>query len=95
MFLSRGKHKVFPHIGGVTPTPFDFEFTTPITLSLIQDKKQAVKVLNTERDFVEAYVEFTHYVEMLYLEALDHSVHSSLEKRQAEKHYHNKNRRKR
>jgi hypothetical protein len=40
------------------------------------------------RAFVEAYVEFTHYVERLYLDAGGHSVHAVPGKGQAEKHHH-------
>ncbi|MEW6215188.1 MAG: DUF6448 family protein, partial [Nitrospirota bacterium] len=38
-------------------------------------KKHADESIEAEREFVEAYVEFTHYVERLHLDAVGHGIH--------------------
>ncbi len=53
-----------------------------------ETKKHADESLEAGREFVEAYVEFTHYVERLYLDAGGYSAHALSGKGQAEKHHH-------
>lgn len=50
-------------------------------------KKHADESVEAGRKFVEAYVEFTHYVERLYLDAT-HAAHSRHEVGNAEEHLH-------
>jgi hypothetical protein len=53
-----------------------------------ETKKHSDESIEAGREFVEAYVEFTHYVERLYLDAEGHSAHALQGKGQAEKHHH-------
>jgi len=43
----------------------------------LEKKKHAEHSVAAGREFVEAYVEFTHYVERLHLDAADHAGHSA------------------
>jgi hypothetical protein len=52
-----------------------------------ETKKHADKTLEEGRELVEAYVEFTHYVERLHLGAEGHSARAFQGKEQAEKHH--------
>lgn len=51
-------------------------------------KKHAEESVAAGRESVEAYVELTHYVERLYLNAEGNSAHTTPGKGQAEKHQH-------
>ncbi len=52
-----------------------------------ETRKHADENVAAGREFVKAYVEFTHYVERLYLDA-GGSVHALSDKGQTEKHHH-------
>lgn len=51
-------------------------------------KKHADESVEAGREFVEAYVEFTHYVERIYMDAASPSGHSMPEGGKAEEHHH-------
>jgi hypothetical protein len=53
-----------------------------------ETKKHSDKSVEAGRKFVEAYVEFTHYVERLYFDAAGHSTHAFQGKGQAKKYLH-------
>jgi len=55
----------------------------------MEAKKHADHSIETGRKFVEAYVEFTHYVERLHEDALSYSGHAAEPKKgTAEQHHH-------
>lgn len=52
-------------------------------------KKSADKSVESGREFVEAYVEFTHYVERLYLDAVAKGMHhGNIKETKKEEHHH-------
>lgn len=53
-------------------------------------KKRADESVEAGREFVEAYVEFTHYVERLHMDAMSHGVHhaEAAEMKAGEPHHH-------
>ena len=53
-----------------------------------ETKKHADESVEAGREFVEAYVEFTHYVERLYMDATSPSEHSKAEEGKAEEQHH-------
>lgn len=54
-----------------------------------ETKKHADESVEAGRKFVEAYVEFTHYVERLYLDAAAKSMHhGNIEETKKEEHHH-------
>lgn len=53
-----------------------------------ETKKHSDESVEAGRKFVEAYVEFTHYVERLYMDAMGPSGHSRVEEGKAEEHHH-------
>ncbi len=53
-----------------------------------ETKKHADESVEAGREFVEAYVEFTHYVERLYMDATSPSGHSKAEEGEAEEQHH-------
>jgi hypothetical protein len=54
----------------------------------IETKKHADESVETGREFVEAYVEFTHYVERLHLDATAHGAHHEEPKKVKTKEHH-------
>lgn len=52
-----------------------------------ETKKHSDESIEAGRRFVEAYVEFTHYVERLYMDAMGPSGHRSVEEGKAEEHH--------
>ncbi len=53
-----------------------------------ETKKHSDESVEAGRKFVEAYVEFTHYVERLYMDATGPSGHSRVQEGKAEEHHH-------
>ena len=53
-----------------------------------ETKKHADESIDAGREFVDAYVELTHYVERLYLDAVGHSAHSNSASAKPEKYHH-------
>jgi len=53
-----------------------------------ETKKHSDESVEVGRKFVEAYVEFTHYVERLYMDAMGPSGHSRVEEGKSEEHHH-------
>ena len=53
-----------------------------------ETKKHADESVEAGRKSVEAYVEFTHYVERLYLDAVSKTVHAKPEGVKSEHHHH-------
>jgi len=53
-----------------------------------ETKKHADESVEEGRKFVEAYVEFTHYVERLHMDAMGPSGHSKAEEGMKEEHHH-------
>lgn len=54
-----------------------------------ETKKHADESVEKGREFVEAYVEFTHYVERLYLDAAAKGMHhGNIEETKKEEHHH-------
>jgi len=53
-----------------------------------ETKKHADESVEKGREFVEAYVEFTHYVERLHMDAMGPSGHSKPEEGKTEEHHH-------
>lgn len=53
-----------------------------------ETKKYAEESVDSGRKFVEAYVEFTHYVERLYFDAVGKTAHNKSEGVKAEPHHH-------
>lgn len=53
-----------------------------------ETKKHSDESVEAGRKFVEAYVEFTHYVEGLYMAATGPSGHSRVQEGNAEEHHH-------
>ncbi|SPP99748.1 conserved exported hypothetical protein [Candidatus Sulfobium mesophilum] len=51
-------------------------------------KKSAEESVGVGREFVAAYVEFTHYVERLHSDALSPSAHSKAQEGKNEQHHH-------
>lgn len=52
-----------------------------------ETKRHADENVEAGREFVEAYVEFTHFVERLYLDAAGNSAHLSSDRGNPEKHH--------
>ncbi|GAB4407384.1 MAG: DUF6448 family protein [Thermodesulfovibrionales bacterium] len=55
---------------------------------VLEAKKHKDESIEAGRRFVEAYVEFTHYVERLYMDAVSRDVHHEEEKKGSEVHHH-------
>lgn len=53
-----------------------------------ETKKHSEESVEAGRKFVEAYVEFTHYIERLYVDAAGPSGHSRVEEGRAEERHH-------
>jgi len=53
-----------------------------------ETKKHADESVEAGRKFVEAYVEFTHYVERLYMDATGPSGHAEIKETKPEEHHH-------
>lgn len=53
-----------------------------------ETKKHSDESVEAGRKFVEAYVEFTHYVERLYTDAAGPSGHGKAEESKADEHHH-------
>jgi len=55
-----------------------------------ESKKHADESIEAGREFVEAYVEFTHYVERLHMDAMSHGAHhaEAPEMKAGEPHHH-------
>lgn len=54
----------------------------------LEKKKHADESVEAGREFVEAYVEFTHYVERLYFDATGHGSHHEKPQKGAEEYHH-------
>lgn len=53
-----------------------------------ETKKHADESVESGRKFVEAYVEFTHYVERIYMDAIAKALHHEEKRDSAEGHHH-------